>query len=206
MHHLSADRATTCARLSANQQLTAGHHAEQRPNSPAEMRDKRAYNRARLCLRAKRGEPPHTAAADGHTRIMSGGIWIKCEEKSDVKRDLDSDVKKRRRYQMSIRYEEKMQAEADQRLKNSSDMSGGIWIKCEEKSDVKRDLDSDVKKRRRYQISIRYEEKMQAEADQRLKNSSDLRAGVESRSSDLGSGSVLGAQTFKNIELLQLSF
>ncbi|KZV19321.1 hypothetical protein F511_33558 [Dorcoceras hygrometricum] len=46
-----------------------------------------------------------------------------CEEKSDLKRDLDSDVKKRRRYQMSIRYEEKMQAEADQRLKNSSDVS-----------------------------------------------------------------------------------
>ncbi|KZV24552.1 hypothetical protein F511_40306 [Dorcoceras hygrometricum] len=40
-------------------------------------------------------------------KLMSGGIWIKCEEKSDVKRDLDSDVKKRRRYQMSIIYEEK---------------------------------------------------------------------------------------------------
>ncbi|KZV48751.1 adenylosuccinate synthetase 2, chloroplastic-like [Dorcoceras hygrometricum] len=63
MHQLSADRATTCARLPANQKLTAGHHAEQNPNSPAEMRDKRAYNRARLCAQAKRGAPPHTAAA-----------------------------------------------------------------------------------------------------------------------------------------------
>ncbi|KZV48044.1 hypothetical protein F511_26455 [Dorcoceras hygrometricum] len=57
MHQLSVDRATTCARLPANQQLKAGHRAKQRPNSPAEMRDKRAYNRARLCVRAKRGAP-----------------------------------------------------------------------------------------------------------------------------------------------------
>ncbi|KZV56701.1 hypothetical protein F511_40810 [Dorcoceras hygrometricum] len=104
--------------------------------------------------------------------------WFRCEEK------MDSDVIQIRRRQREVwfncerevwiswnakeEYESSMKRYLMRIIDLDSDvlrrliqMSGGIWIKCEEKSDTKRDLDSDVKR-----SLFSYEEKTISDVNQ----------------------------------------